>query len=200
MTSGTTGEPKAARHSWDSLTRPVRRQAASQPPCWLLAFRPQLYAGLQVILQALLNGGTLVVAPPQAPPDEVVELMAQAGVEFASATPSYWRRLLMSSDAAMQRRVPLVQITLGGEVVDQSILDQLHETFPAARLVHIYATTELGRCFSVTDGRAGFPRAWLDQTSSDGIALQVRGGELWVRSANAMAGYDSRACGGASKT
>ncbi len=131
LTSGTTGEPKAVRHSWRSLTRPVRRQTGSHPPCWFLAFRPHLYAGLQVILQALLNHGTLVVAPPEAQPAEIVELLVQARVEFASATPSYWRRLLMSSEPAAQRRIPLVQITLGGEVVDQAILDQLRQVFPS---------------------------------------------------------------------
>ena len=192
LTSGTTGQPKAVCHSWENLARPVRPQATPRPPCWLLAFRPQLYAGLQVILQALLNHGTLVVPDPQAQPAEVIELMARASVEFASATPSYWRRLLMSSDMVRQQCVPLLQITLGGEVVDQAILDQLHLAFPRARLVHIYATTELGRCFSVTDGRAGFPRSWLNQASSDGVELQIRDGELWVRSANAMSGYDPR--------
>jgi acyl-CoA synthetase (AMP-forming)/AMP-acid ligase II len=190
LTSGTTGEPKAVRHSWAGLTRPVRQQAADSPPCWLLAFRPHLYAGLQVILQSLLNQGTLVVAPAEADPAEIAQLMAVAGVEYASATPSYWRRLLMSADAATLRRVPLLQITLGGEVVDQAILDALHQVFPRARLAHIYATTELGRCFSVTDGRAGFPRSLLERASSDGVELQVRDGELWVRSANAMTGYD----------
>jgi acyl-CoA synthetase (AMP-forming)/AMP-acid ligase II len=194
LTSGSTGQPKAVRHSWHRLARPVRRQtsSSSSPPTWLLAYRPHLYAGLQVILQALLNRGTLVVPGPLAEPGEVLSLMATAGVTHASATPSYWRRLLTWSDEATQRRVPLTQITLGGEVVDQTILDQLQATFPAARRVHIYATTELGRCFSVTDGRAGFPQSWLDTTSSDGVELQVRDGQLWVRSANAMSGYDGR--------
>jgi acyl-CoA synthetase (AMP-forming)/AMP-acid ligase II len=192
LTSGTTGEPKAVRHSWAGLARPVRQQASDSPPCWLLAFRPHLYAGLQVILQALLNQGTLVVAPAETDPAEIAQLMASAGVEYASATPSYWRRLLMSADPATLGRVPLVQITLGGEVVDQAILDRLQQIYPRARLAHIYATTELGRCFSVTDGRAGFPRTLLEQISSDGVELQVRDGELWVRSANAMSGYDPR--------
>jgi acyl-CoA synthetase (AMP-forming)/AMP-acid ligase II len=148
-----------------------------------------------VILQALLNHGTLVVPLPQAEPADVAKLMAAAGVQFASATPSYWRRLLISVDAALLSQVPLVQITLGGEVVDQTILDRLAQTFPAARLTHIYATTELGRCFAVTDGKAGFPQAWLHHASTDGVELQIRDGQLWVRSANSMSGYDPLAPG-----
>ncbi len=192
LTSGTTGQPKAVRHSWTTLARPVRRQTTAGPQRWLLAYRPHLYAGLQVILQSLLNYGTLVVADPQSSPSDVARLMAESQVEFVSATPSYLRRLLISADPATLARVPLAQLTLGGEVVDQPILDGLRTRFPRARIVHIYATTEMGRCFSVTDGKAGFPASFLERRSKEGVELKVVDGQLWVRSANAMAGYDPR--------
>ena len=113
-------------------------------------------------------------------------------MQFASATPSYWRWLLLFAPGELLARIPLQQVTLGGEVVDQEVLDRLLATFPGARLVHIYATTELGRCFSVTDGNAGFPTRFLDHVSSDGVELAIRDGELFVRSANAMLAYDQR--------
>jgi acyl-CoA synthetase (AMP-forming)/AMP-acid ligase II len=116
--------------------------------------------------------------------------MYDAGVQFVSATPSYWRRLLLFSDGKILGNVPVVQITLGGEVVDQSILDNLHRRFPKARLVHIYATTELGRCFSVSDGIAGFPTEFLDSVLHDGVELRVQENELLVRSPNSIGKYD----------
>ena len=91
------------------------------------------------------------------------------------------------------RRVPLRQVTLGGEVADQPILNQLREIYPTARIAHIYATTEMGRCFSVTDGRAGFPVKYLESATADGVQLKVVEDQLWVRSANAMMGYDAAA-------
>jgi acyl-CoA synthetase (AMP-forming)/AMP-acid ligase II len=185
LTSGSTGKPKAVRHTWASLARPVRLTPEYPAPRWLLTYRPNLYAGLQVLLQCFANGGTLVVPAARAEPKAVAELAAAASVQFASATPSYWRRLLLFADAAILSRIPLVQITLGGEAVPQTVLDALAERFPSARLVHIYATTELGRCFSVTDGLAGFPQWFLDQRSADGIELRIEDGELYVRSANA---------------
>lgn len=81
--------------------------------------------------------------------------------------------------------VRLEQITLGGEVADQVLLDALARLFPRARLVHIYATSELGRCFSVKDGRAGFPAAYLDAASDEGVELKLEDDELFVRPANA---------------
>ena len=189
LTSGTSGQVKAVRHDWTGLARPVRRVAEGSAQRWLLAFRPHLYAGLQVLLQALLNGGTLVAPGPRDDPNQIARLMADARVEFASATPSYWRRLVLWADPALLDQLVLRQITLGGEAVDQDILDRLHRAFPSARLVHIYATTELGRCFSVTDGQSGFPISYLQGPSAEGVELQVRGQELHVRSANAMRGY-----------
>jgi acyl-CoA synthetase (AMP-forming)/AMP-acid ligase II len=189
LTSGTTGGPKAARHTWASLGRPVRQENGAAPT-WLLGYRPHLYAGLQVALQCLINGGTLVVPRPGASPQEIARAMAEHGVACSSGTPSYWRRLLLFADAAVLRSAPLRQVTLGGEVVDQQVLDQLSALFPAARIVHVYATTELGRCFSVSDRRSGFPAAFLDGVSPDGVELKVIDGELHVRSMNAMVGYD----------
>jgi acyl-CoA synthetase (AMP-forming)/AMP-acid ligase II len=190
LTSGSSGQPKAVRHSWESLARPVRRASDRLAPRWLLTFRPNLYAGLQVILQCVLNGGTLAAPRPGMSAPKVAEFAASARVQFVSATPSYWRWLLTFADAEVLRRLGLLQITLGGEVVPQEILDRLRELFPGARLVHIYATTELGRCFSVTDGKAGFPTSFLDQRSPDGVELQIINDELCVRSANRMQGYD----------
>ncbi len=190
LTSGTEGEPKAATHTWNSIARPVRR--LDQPQTWLLAYRAHLYAGLQVILQSLLNGGTLVMPAATAPPEQIVRMMTEGQVQFASATPSYWRRLLMFADRKVLAQVPLQQITLGGEAVDQPVLDQLQDIFSGARIVHIYATTELGRCFSVVDGKAGFPLDYLTQPRRDAAELKIDAGQLFVRSPNCMLGYDGQ--------
>jgi hypothetical protein len=55
----------------------------------------------------------------------------------------------------------LRQITLGGEPADQTVLSALALAFPSARVAHIYASTEAGVGFSVTDGQAGFPQEYL---------------------------------------
>lgn len=191
LTSGSTGEPKAVRHSWEGISRPVRKtQGAQHEPTWLMTYRPNLYAGLQVMLQCFADHGTLVLPDSDMEPRAIAELMLQTGVRFASATPSYWRRLLLFANHGVLAKIPLAQITLGGEVVDQPVLDSLRGLYPDARLVHIYATTELGRCFSVSDGLAGFPASYLDAPLPDGTELKVLEGQLLVRSPNSMRMYD----------
>ncbi|MEK8106867.1 hypothetical protein NKG94_20210 [Micromonospora sp. M12] len=91
----------------------------------------------------------------------------RARVDAASGTPTFWRRTLYR-DADALARVPLRQITLGGEPVDQAILDQLREVFPSARISWIYASSEVGASIVVHDGRAGFPVDWLDRETPVG--------------------------------
>ena len=55
-------------------------------------------------------------------PSSTAHFMCEAGIQFVSATPSYWRRLLLFADLEVLKRIPLVQISLGGEVVDQRSL------------------------------------------------------------------------------
>ena len=152
---------------------------------WLLGFRLQLYAGLQVLGQCLADQGTLVIPGQESSVNDLVAMMAQAGVTHASATPSYWRRLLIFGDRESLATVPLKQITLGGEMADQALLDSLRNIYPTARITHIYATTELGRCFAISDGLAGFPEEFLNRGSIPGVELEVHDGELQARSVNA---------------
>jgi acyl-CoA synthetase (AMP-forming)/AMP-acid ligase II len=187
FTSGSTGQPKLVRHSWQSLIRPARRRgmADGQPRRWLWTFRPYLYAGLQVFVQCLIDRCTLVIPPRDSSVRDMARLMREAGVNCVSSTPSFWRGLLAMAGPQTFEGFDLHQITLGGEVADQDVLDRLKRLFPTARLIHIYATSELGRCFSVQDGFAGFPADFLDQPTRDGVSLKVEGGELLARSPNA---------------
>jgi len=73
----------------------------------------------------------------------------------------------------------LKQITLGGEIVDQQVLDSLRTAHPNARITHIYASTEAGVGFAVTDGRAGFPTHYLQE--GPGISLKIIDNILWLR-------------------
>lgn len=189
LTSGTSGRPKAANHTWSTLASPVRRDPRYARNRWLCAYPLNLYAGTQVMLQALLNWSTLVT-PSSLDPTTVARTMSASLVTHASGTPTFWRQLMLFGSHDELTACSLEQITMGGEAVTQGLLDQLSGLFPQARLVHIYASTELGRLFSVTDKREGFPSEWLDRLPEKDIELRIVDGELVARSCNAMLGYD----------
>ena len=167
-TSGTTGEPKWFSHSFLSLSASTKHSHKLQDLCWALLYQPFRFAGLQVVLQALLSGANLVDVADYEPLAQMA-FLKHADVTAVSATPSMWRQLLMTRQLS---DLSLRHITLGGEIADQSVLDKLGRLFPSAKLRHIYASTEAGVGFVVSDGYAGFPAKWL-QDKLLAVALKV---------------------------
>ena len=187
FTSGTTGEPKGAVHTWSSLAAGIKVHPKFVGSHWLATYGLTRFAGLQVFLQAFLNGACLLISPGS-DVDELARLIERYGVENVSGTPTFWRKFLMGLPPEQRGNLPLKQITLGGEIVGQVILGALSASFPQAQITHIYASTEAGVCFSVRDAKEGFPVEYLDN-GNERLAFRVENGELMIRSKRAMASY-----------
>jgi acyl-CoA synthetase (AMP-forming)/AMP-acid ligase II len=191
-TSGTTGRPKRIAHTLASLTT----AAANQPArTWLCAYSPGTYAWWQLISLSLGQAGQDLVMVDPADLDSWPAVAAEFGVTAVSGTPTFWRQSLFRSTDVLSG-LPFSQVTLGGEPVDQAILDRLRAVFPQARISWIYASSEVGAVVTVHDGRAGFPVAWLDQRRDGVPTLSVVDGELVVESTRRGAGVDARAATG----
>ncbi|MBS0043922.1 AMP-binding protein [Shewanella sp. M16] len=176
-TSGTTGTPKWIGHSFTRLSRAVKTSAQSGLSRWALCYQPSRFAGLQVLLQSVLSGARSCDCS-RGDAQQRINMMRQHRVNAISATPSLWRQLLMTGQL---NTLVLQQVTLGGEIADQALLNTLSRLFPKARLLHIYASTEAGAGFAVADKRAGFPSSWLSQHHS-GLALKVDNQQhLWLK-------------------
>ncbi len=179
-TSGTTGGPKLVEHSLESLSGSVKRDATrGEGLVWGLLYDVTRFAGIQVLLQAIIGGSALAIASDITDAITMQRDFAAAGVNALSATPSMWRKLVM---AGLLDGLDIRFVTLGGETADDMILGELRSRFPNARITHIYASTEAGVGFSVTDGRAGFPAAYLNGELPGGVTLRVdEQGRLFVR-------------------
>jgi acyl-coenzyme A synthetase/AMP-(fatty) acid ligase len=188
LTSGTTGVPKVLRHRWDTLFTQKRAHALPENR-WLLTYQTGTYAWFQMVTLALFVPGQQLLLGERLEPAHLLGLAARHGATAISSTPTFWRYALLRTDPDVVDRLTLRQISLGGERVDQAILDQLRARFPAARITHIYASTEVGAAIVVNDGREGFPAAWLDDGDADGgerpVRVRVQDGTLHVRSRHA---------------
>ena len=182
-TSGTTGTPKLIEHTATTLLRTVKTDVASGSSYkWGLLYDLNRFAGLQVFFQSLAGGSTLLIPNTLSDLGKNLDFFKASDCNALSATPTLWRKILMRPE---QQGLELKQITLGGEIAEQKIIDALKARWPKARVVHIYASTEAGVGFSVTDGKAGFPGDWLQSgyrgseiaISQDGILkLKYPGG------------------------
>lgn len=177
-TSGTTSTPKLIFHTFSSLTRTVKQDITKgESFVWGLTFDIYRFSGIQVFLQSILNGSKLIIPDSSFSISQTIELFVNKECNILSATPSFWRKVLMSPSSL---NLEIKNITLGGEISDQSILNALKEKFVNAKIVHIYASTEAGVGFSVKDGKEGFPTDYLRNTLKD-MELKIINEILFIK-------------------
>lgn len=167
-TSGTTGTPKPIQQSVKNLVRSVQISSKHDEDVWGLAYQSLKIAALQVLLQAICNGNTIVNLYER-PIAQARELIRNWGITHLSATPTYFR--LLAADSSPYTAVRAV--TVGGEVCDVALRSKLEGLFPHAKFRNVYASSELGTllhssddCFVVTDTLREF--------------ILVREGRLWM--------------------
>lgn len=177
-TSGTTGTPKLMSYSLSKLlSASHKNMAKGEQYRWGLCYEINRFAGLQVYLQCIASGSSLCIPSNQGSFSDILEAFVQHNVNSMSATPSFWRKVLMSP---MHQKLKLKNITLGGEISQQAILDALSYAFKNANIQHIYASSEAGVSFSVKDAQAGFPKTYLQENND--VLLKINDDNLWIKS------------------
>jgi acyl-coenzyme A synthetase/AMP-(fatty) acid ligase len=185
LTSGTTGVPKMAVHSFAGLTAPVGSKTANGPVVWGTFYDIRRYGGLQIFLRTALGNASLVLSSAGESIADHLDRLGRHGVTHLSGTPSHWRRALMSP--ALRKIAPRY-VRLSGEIADQAVLDSLRHAFPQSSIGHAYASTEAGVAFEVTDGLAGFPAEFIERHRC-GVEMKVLHGSLRIRSPRTASHY-----------
>jgi len=178
FTSGTTGVPKMVVHSLNGLTAAIARDARrDQAIVWSTFYDIRRYGGLQILLRAILDGGSMVLSDAREPVGDFLLRLARHGVTHISGTPSHWRRALMSPQA---RAIAPRSVRLSGEIADQAILDNLRSVYAGAPVVHAHASTEAGVAFEVKDALEGFPASVIGAAGE--VEMKIADGTLRIRS------------------
>ncbi|HEX4062326.1 MAG TPA: AMP-binding protein [Streptosporangiaceae bacterium] len=200
FTSGTTGVPKGALHSQNTLYAGIRGYQTT------LGFDDSLvkasphtkmhYVGLvQNLLTPLAVGGTAVM-PGVWEPSLHLDMFERHGVTFLYAGPAWVADLLHAQQARTRDISSLRYIVSGSSAVPPSLVHEVRDTF-GVRLYSLWGMTENG---PVTMSREEDPPDWPAQ--SDGRptgGMQVRidpvqgrsdgSGALWVRGPAQCLGY-----------
>ncbi len=180
LTSGTTGIPKLIHHTWDSINTSGNLKR-SEKRNWLLPYQIGTYAWFQLVSLSMFSNGQKITICEEVDFVEIFRMAHQHRVDAISATPTFWRMAMMQVPKKVLRSIKFRQITLGGEIVDQNILDSLKSVYPKSRITHIYASTEAGASIVVNDGKSGFPKSLLS-TNEGKISLKIEDGILFIRS------------------
>lgn len=173
FSSGTTGKPKMHVHSLSQMMSGTNMKHPGRT--WGMLYGAERMAGLQVIFQVACSGIQLSEGPANGTVDELIQVFSADEVDSLSATPSRWRQILAAKN---RKQLRLKHISIGGEIATQDLLDNLKTEFPDAKITHIYATTESGPAFAISDGLAGFPESFLDRKHRSGVLPSLLNGEL----------------------
>jgi len=187
LTSGTTGKAKCVRYSWSRLFAQVKESRASPDERWLLAYRLNHFAGVQMLVHVLSNKSTLVL-PRSNQVSDAITAMHEYQVTHVSSTPTFWR-FALTLFQKNRKQLSLRHLTLGSEASSADLLEKLHALFPEARIVQIYASTEAGSCVSVSDMKPGLPVSVLSRPADAAVQFRILDGELQIKSTNGMSGY-----------
>jgi cyclohexanecarboxylate-CoA ligase len=200
LTSGTTGDPKGALHSQNTLYAGIRGyQTTLDLDSSLVKLAPHTnmhYVGfVQNLLTPLALGGTAIAAGVF-DPDLYLEMFERHGVTMLYAGPTWLSQLVQAQQARPRDTSSLRYIVSGSAPVPPSLVQQVRDAF-GIRLYSLWGMTENG---PVTMSRPDDPPDWPAQ--SDGRAtggMQVRidplpgrpdgAGPLWVRGPAQCLGY-----------
>jgi acyl-CoA synthetase (AMP-forming)/AMP-acid ligase II len=185
LTSGTTGAPKLVVHTLATLSGAITSSQPQQADVvWGTFYDIRRYGGMQILLRALLGGGSFVVSGAGEPAADYLARLAEHGATHISGTATHWRRALMSPVAV---KIHPRYVRLSGEIADQGILNSLRSSYTDARIGHAFASTEAGVAFEVNDGLEGFPADLLDAPGS--VEARIVDGSLRIRSDRIALGY-----------
>mgnify|MGYP001592689070 FL=1 len=183
FTSGSTGKGKAVLLDYGRMIQKYRGKIRG-------AFRTLLFlkldhiGGLNTLFSVIFNGGTIVTSPSRQAKD-ICSCIETYSVELLPTTPSFLTMLLMSSVYKNHDLSSLKVITYGTEVMPNSTLASLHQSFPKVALKQTYGLSELG--ILATKSKASSSN-WM-KIGGDGFELKVMDGTLWIKSEQAMLGY-----------
>jgi acyl-CoA synthetase (AMP-forming)/AMP-acid ligase II len=182
LSSGSTGQTKAALHSFARLMANYQKpRAAYRTLVFLLLDH---IGGINTLFNILGNGGT-VVSLLQRTPEAICRGIERYQVQLLPTTPTFLRMLLISEAYKKFDLGSLELITYGTEPMPSATLEELHRVFPRARLKQTYGLTEVGILPSKSEGNDSL---WL-AVGGEGYETKIVEGVLWIRTSSAMIGY-----------
>jgi O-succinylbenzoic acid--CoA ligase len=188
FTSGSTGAPKAALHTfenhWSSAVGANRNIPLRPGDRWLLSLPPWHVGGLAVVFRCLLGGAAIAIAGRHEP---LAEAISGLGATHVSLVATQLYRLLHEKRGRAALR-SLKAILLGGGPAPAALIEEA--VHAGARLVTSYGSTEMAS--QATASRPGDPAEAL-RTAGRPLAFRqlsvAADGEILVRGRTLFRGY-----------
>jgi acyl-CoA synthetase (AMP-forming)/AMP-acid ligase II len=204
-TSGSTGKPKGVMLSHESHLWVAHTRAAAQPPQahrFLVAAPMYHMNALTLVLMSLYGHGTVVLLP-QFKARTYIGAIERYAVTWLTSVPPMIAMMLREKDLLARTDLSSVRfIRMGSAPVGESLLEQIGQVLPNAKVTNVYGTTEGGpivfgphpQGLEPPPLSVGYPHAEVQvqllDASDDGHGTAT--GVLAVKSPAVMLGYHNR--------
>ena len=182
FSSGSTGTPKGILQDCEQVMRKFTVKRQGWRAVLFLLMVP--FGGFNTLLSTFAYGGTGVCVEERSP-ESVCGAIEQASATLLPTTPTFLNFLIVSGVYKNYDLSSIQLITYGTEMMADTTLKKVRETFPNARLKQTYGLSELGvlRSKSESDNSV-----WV-QIGGKGFETKIVDNVLWVRSEANMVGY-----------
>jgi long-chain acyl-CoA synthetase len=182
FSSGSTGKSKAALHDLVPFLAKYEVARRAFRTIGFLLF--DHIGGINTLLYALSNGGTVVVLDKRTP-EAVCRAIEQHKVNLLPTSPTFLN-LLMLSDAVREHDLSSLEVvTYGTEPMPESLLARVHAAFPRVKLQQTYGLSEVGILRSKSRADDSL---WM-KIGGEGFETRVVDGMLEIKARSAMLGY-----------
>jgi acyl-CoA synthetase (AMP-forming)/AMP-acid ligase II len=202
-TSGSTGKPKGVMLSHGSHLWVARTRARAQPPAahrFLVAAPMYHMNALTLVLMSLYGHGTVVLLP-QFTARMYITAIERYRVTWLTSVPPMIAMMLRERELLARTDLSSVRfIRMGSAPVSESLLAQIGEVLPNAKLTNVYGTTEGGPIVFGPHPQGveppllsvGYPHPEVSVKLLDAVPAGVATGVLAVKSPAVMLGYHNR--------
>ncbi|MFM0439980.1 class I adenylate-forming enzyme family protein [Paraburkholderia strydomiana] len=202
-TSGSTGKPKGVMLSHGSHLWVARTRARAQPPAahrFLVAAPMYHMNALTLVLMSLYGHGTVILLP-QFTARMYITAIERYRVTWLTSVPPMIAMMLREKELLARTDLSSVRfIRMGSAPVSESLLAQIGEVLPNAKLTNVYGTTEGGPIVFGPHPQGieppllsvGYPHSEVSVKLLDAPPTGVATGVLAVKSPAVMLGYHNR--------
>jgi acyl-coenzyme A synthetase/AMP-(fatty) acid ligase len=187
LSSGTTGEPKAILHDFDTLIaqkleRRATRSGSASSILMMLLF--DHIGGVNTLLNAILVGRPAVI-PTERTPEEVCRLIEKHRVRLLPTSPTFLNLMLLGRLHEVHDLGSLRLITYGTEPMPAELLRRISAALPQARLLQTFGTSETGISTTVSESS----RSTRFKIDDPDVQHRIVDGELQLRTRTQFLGY-----------
>ncbi len=183
FSSGSSGKPKAMIHNLDNLIDNYKDKKVKSLNMILFLMFDHI-GGLNTLFNILSMGATMII-PHNRNIDDVCKLLQDYKIRVLPSSPTFLNLILMNKSHENYDLSSLRMITYGTETMPESLLIKLKESFPKAKFLQTFGTSETG----IANTSSKSSNSTFMKIDDPELQYKIVENELWLKSKTQVMGY-----------